>query len=91
MTKTAESLVQTAASFFSHINPHTVSAPHPASLLPRLAESPGWCAMPAEGHDAHSKSPQRWVSLGGERARAASASHWESALELKGTFLKRAE
>lgn len=59
------------------------SASYPASLLPRLAESLGWCAMPTEGHDAHRPSPQRWVSLSGERVRAARASHWESALELK--------
>lgn len=64
------------------------SAPHPASPLPLLAESPGWCVMPTEGHDAYRPSPQCWVSRAGEMVRAARASHWESALEFKGTFWK---
>lgn len=78
VTSSVESLTQTAA---------LKSASHPASLLPWFAESPSWCCvMPTERHDAHRPSPQRWVSLGGEWVRAAKASHWESALDLKGTF-----
>lgn len=83
-TSSDESLNWTAVTFISHTNTQicrTSSTP-----LPQSAESRGLCAMPTDGHDAHRPSLQLWVSLGGETVRAARASHWVIALELKGTF-----
>lgn len=79
-----ESLIQTAASFFSP-RTHTqicLTSSCPTALVcwvTRLA-----CAMPTEAYDAQRPSPQRWVSLGGERVRAARAPHWVMPLKWRG-------